>query len=171
MLALVMLLTLLVSSFLPLLALAERWLKPLFRLQELLLLLAGQLQAVSPMAAIVPQATLLQNGKVLVVGGFRGLNVPVSSSELYDPGTGTWYNGQLRPPPGLSHSHLLQNGKVLITGGVAAGGLTDFNVFNSSELYDPDTGTWSATGGALQHRAGKSDGNAAAQWQSAGGRW
>src|SRR5438034_7345390 len=31
-------------------------------------------------------ATLLQNGKVLVVGGYGG----ETSAELYDPATGTW---------------------------------------------------------------------------------
>jgi hypothetical protein len=34
-----------------------------------------------------PTATLLPNGKVLVVGGF--LNAPLHTAELYDPTTGT----------------------------------------------------------------------------------
>jgi hypothetical protein len=34
-------------------------------------------------------ATLLPNGKVLVAGGWNG-SVSLSSTELYDPGTGSW---------------------------------------------------------------------------------
>ncbi|HEX8076258.1 MAG TPA: kelch repeat-containing protein, partial [Chthoniobacterales bacterium] len=35
-------------------------------------------------------ATLLPNGKVLVVGGTLDLNSDLASAELYDPATGTW---------------------------------------------------------------------------------
>src|SRR6185503_13701271 len=77
---------------------------------------------VSPMT--VPRglhtATLLQNGKVLVVDQ--------RSAELYDPVADTW------TPTGFPNSShnvhtaiLLQNGKVLVCGGFG----------NQPELYDP----------------------------------
>jgi N-acetylneuraminic acid mutarotase len=68
-------------------------------------------------------ATLLPNGKVLVVGG---------GAELYDAATGTWSKTG-DPVFDSGTATLLQNGKVLVVGGGA-------------ELYDPATGAWSPTG-------------------------
>ncbi|MGI9168209.1 MAG: kelch repeat-containing protein [Pyrinomonadaceae bacterium] len=65
-------------------------------------------------------ATLLPNGKVLVVGGYSPAPQTIlNSAELYDPSTGTWsFTGSLNAPR-LAHSAtLLQNGKVLVAGGV-----------------------------------------------------
>jgi len=79
-------------------------------------------------------ATLLQNGKVLVVGG--------ASAELYDPASATWTTtGTLITPRGSHTATLLQNGKVLVAGGDGGG----FPIA-SAELYDPATGIWTATG-------------------------
>jgi hypothetical protein len=85
-------------------------------------------------------ATLLQDGKVLVVGGAvgRGDN---NRAELYDPATHTWS----QTPP-LSHdtqdvtATLLPNGKVLVAGG------TEPDSGTLAEVYDPVSGTWSDTG-------------------------
>ena len=79
-------------------------------------------------------ATLLQNGLVLVAGGYAADGY-LNSAELYDPATGTW-----RPTASFknirnsdsSDAPLLQNGKVLVVGGDA-------------ELYDPETEIWSST--------------------------
>ena len=59
---------------------------------------------------------------------------------------------------------LLPYGKVLVAGGNGNGG----SGLSSAELYDPATGTWTATGslGTARYR---SHGDAAAQWQGAGG--
>ncbi len=82
-------------------------------------------------------ATLLQNGKVLVAGTNAG---------LYDPATGTWSStGNLNTARSQHTATLLPNGKVLIAGGGDyVGGF--FHKFNSAEVYDPATGTWSITG-------------------------
>jgi WD40 repeat protein len=83
-------------------------------------------------------ATLLPNGKVLVVGGRNGNSRPnfLNSAELYDPVTGAWtVTGSLNAPRYLHTATLLANGKVLVTG-----------ISNSAELYDPTTRTWSITG-------------------------
>src|SRR5262249_5248418 len=87
-------------------------------------------------------ATLLPNGKVLVVAGgyWSGTPCPCSfnnlnSAELYDPATGTWsITASLITARNSHTATLLPNGKVL----VVAGGY-----LNSAELYDPATGTWS----------------------------
>src|SRR5205823_12501489 len=92
-------------------------------------------------------ATLLQNGKVLVVSGDQNGN----SAELYDAATGTWsLTGSLNLSRHAYTATLLTNGKVLV-----AGGADDMqnNVFNSAELYDPATGSWSSTGNLVTGRA------------------
>ena len=90
-------------------------------------------------------ATLLQNGKVLVVGA--------DLAELYDPGTGTWSSvGRLDGSYRISHTAtLLPDGSVLIAGGFDA----DFmaSIYDSAELYNPNTGTWSSTGRLNSPRA------------------
>jgi hypothetical protein len=79
-------------------------------------------------------ATLLPNGKVLVVGGIVDSDGhTTNSAELYDPSTGTWsYTGNLDPAAG-GPAMLLPNGKVLVVGS------------DRVDLYDPATGTWSIT--------------------------
>ena len=91
-------------------------------------------------------ATLLGNGKVLVVGG-SSLNGFTASAELYDPATGNWTaTGYLNVARGYHTATLLPNGKVLVTGGktIVAGNIGIS--LASSELYDPTMGTWTPTG-------------------------
>jgi MYXO-CTERM domain-containing protein len=88
-------------------------------------------------------ATLLPSGKVLVVGGF-GLAGRLASAELYDPANGTWSaTGSLATARYLHTATLLPSGKVLVTGGLD--GTPQQNLLSSAELYDPASGTWSAT--------------------------
>jgi hypothetical protein len=83
-------------------------------------------------------ATLLASGKVLIAGG-SGL----ASTELFDPGTGTFSAGADMGSARSGHTAtLLNNGKVLIAGGQDATGV---NVA-TAELYDPAAGTFSSTG-------------------------
>src|SRR5207249_11438090 len=84
-------------------------------------------------------ATLLPNGKVLVAGGKTG-GVTLSSTELFDPATGTWTKtGPLNFARYFHSATLLLNGQVLVAGGYGG------NVLSSAELYDPATGKWTAT--------------------------
>ncbi len=92
-------------------------------------------------------ATLLQNGKVLVAGGFlddRVLDDPTDFAEMYDLAAGIW-----SPTAPLIHARyghtatLLQDGRVLVVGGSDDHELA--SSLASAELYDPVTGTWSST--------------------------
>ena len=94
-------------------------------------------------ARVFHTATLMPNGKVLVVGGISGLIV-LNSAEMYDPASGHWSAmGSLNVPRFLFTATLLRNGKVLVAGG-NSGPLSPTT--NTAELYDPATGIWSATG-------------------------
>jgi len=77
-------------------------------------------------------ATLLPNGKVLVIG-FR-------VAEIYDPATDTWSPTAPMPAtnPGGTAT-LLRNGKVLAAPGYTPDGLTAA----ATGLYDPDSNSWS----------------------------
>ena len=89
-------------------------------------------------------ATLLANGKVLVVGGSGPTRL--ASAELYDPVTGRWsLTGPLNVLRDNHTATPLPNGKVLVAGGEGynAGGTWD--AFASAEIYDPKTGTWTMT--------------------------
>jgi hypothetical protein len=84
-------------------------------------------------------ATLLPDGGVIVAGG--GFTASV---ELYDPATGTWSaTGSMGTPRQTHTATLLRDGRVLVAGGwqfAGSGGL-----LASAELYNPATGTWTAT--------------------------
>ena len=84
-------------------------------------------------------ATLLNNGKVLIVGGSSTVGY-LKTAELYDPATGKWTpTGSLAADRTGHNATLLHNGKVLVTGGTTNG------VANTAEIYDPSTGTWAFT--------------------------
>ncbi|MEI6713971.1 MAG: SUMF1/EgtB/PvdO family nonheme iron enzyme, partial [Verrucomicrobiota bacterium] len=93
-------------------------------------------------AARYSQASiLLQNGKVLAIGGTG--SGQLGSCELYDPSTGTWTaTGGLSVARESFSATLLPNGKVLVVGGLLSGS----NPSVSAELYDPVTGVWIQTG-------------------------
>ncbi|HYO59751.1 Ig-like domain-containing protein [Archangium sp.] len=89
--------------------------------------------------------TLLQDGRVLAVGGDNESGVMLASTELYDPATGTWATtGALLEGRQRHTATLLGSGKVLV-----AGGQSDPMTYSSTqtaELYDPATGAWSSAG-------------------------
>lgn len=101
-------------------------------------------------------ATLLLDGRILLAGGeYLG---PINSAELYDPNTGTWSStGPLNTARSYHTATLLPNGKVLVAGGVvyrSSSGVTFGVQLANSELYDPDTGTWSFTSKLNDPRSG-----------------
>src|SRR5437660_5632577 len=87
-------------------------------------------------------ATLLPNGKVLVVGG-RDASGSLPGAELYDPATGKWTAAGGINPRENHTATLLPNGKVLIAAGYV---FRADSPLPSAELYDPATGTSTMTG-------------------------
>ncbi|HEY1790613.1 MAG TPA: kelch repeat-containing protein [Verrucomicrobiae bacterium] len=87
-------------------------------------------------------ATLLQNGQILVAGGYATDGANVTSVELYNPATGSnTLTGSLITPRSDHTATLLPNGKVLV-----AGGIDGYSVLSAAELYDPASETWTNTG-------------------------
>jgi hypothetical protein len=96
-------------------------------------------------------ATLLDNGKVLVVGGSNEAVYALDSAEIYDPSNGTWsLTGSMNESRCDHQAELLQNGKVLVFGG-----WQDYTNIQlaSAELYDPIDGTWTTVGSMNERRA------------------
>lgn len=96
-------------------------------------------------------ATLLQNGKVLITGGYGNPNA-ASSAELFDPESGTFsLTGNMTASRSYHTEIILANGKVLIIGGAYLIGSTEY-YRNTSELYDPVLGTFTASGNMSSSR-------------------
>jgi hypothetical protein len=101
-------------------------------------------------------ATRLLDGRVLVAGGVvassDGSVDPSTSAELYDPAAGTWAaTGSMHERRFDHTATLLTDGRVLVTGGMD--GLIDAPSSRSAELYDPVSGTWTATANMAAGRA------------------
>src|SRR5689334_24487425 len=91
-------------------------------------------------------ATLLKNGKVLIVGGMHWTTActpgcteqlsALASAELYDPATGRFIQtGKMSVRRVFHMATLLSSGKVLVAGGDNRSGIA----FDSAELYDPSS--------------------------------
>jgi hypothetical protein len=96
-------------------------------------------------------ATLLNNGKVLIAGGYdsrQGNPDPLTehtSAELYDPATGNFTRtGEMTTFRAFHTATLLPNGKVLIVG---SGWW--YGTVPGPEIYDPDVGTFHPVGGTI----------------------
>jgi len=90
-------------------------------------------------------ATLLQNGEVLVAGGFGYFGDCLAAAELYNPSTGEWtLTGSMTQARCSPSATLLPSGEVLVAGGAGTGSGSD--TLTSAELYNPSTGVWQTTG-------------------------
>jgi hypothetical protein len=86
-------------------------------------------------------ATLLPNGKVLVVAGSQTTRI-LASAELYDPRTRRWTSaGTLRTARSLHTATLLKSGKVLVVGGSQVQPFY-LGSLATAELYDPQSNSW-----------------------------
>ncbi len=96
-------------------------------------------------------ATLLDDGRVLIVGGVEGTGdgyagPALQASELYDPQTRQFHEtGSLNVSRHLHTATSLQDGRVLILGG-SSSSITGGQVRSTAELYDPRTGQFTLAG-------------------------
>lgn len=89
-------------------------------------------------------ATLLQDGTVLVVGGIGDGWTFLASAERYDPQTGRFLPVGSMSSARESHTAtLLADGRVLVTGG-HRGRRDRIVVYPTTEIFDPETGTFAA---------------------------
>jgi N-acetylneuraminic acid mutarotase len=88
---------------------------------------------------IAHTATLLNDGRVLVAGGWY------TTAELYDRASGTWTATSSMTAERYGHTAtLLSDARVLVAGGYGV----------TAELFDPSTGTWTITGFMADAREG-----------------
>jgi hypothetical protein len=86
-------------------------------------------------------ATLLNNGQVLIVGGYDPDTGFIADAELYDPPTQTFIDlGDTNVPRFRHTATILQNGQVLIAGGETDP--TPSAAYNTAELFDPASQTF-----------------------------
>jgi len=94
-------------------------------------------------------ATLLKNGKVLIVGGWTGRYDLRGSAEIYDPAVNTFTpTGNLVVERAGNTATLLADGRVLIAGGEDR----RENAIASAEIYDPSTAKFTLTGSMADPR-------------------
>jgi len=87
------------------------------------------------LARIIPAATLLDDGRVLLTGGFSNATGPNNSAEVYDPAKGSFSDaGSMGTPRGYHTATLLTSGLVLIAGGTGSGGDASLA---TAELFRP----------------------------------
>jgi hypothetical protein len=94
-------------------------------------------------ARYIHTATLLPNGKVLVVGGRDADSNSTNTALLYDPGSDTWSSaGPLITPRDSHTATLLPDGTVLVAGGHNSNTSSDLD---TAQVYTPNSGagTWS----------------------------
>lgn len=110
----------------------------------------GEIQLVTPMqsARAAHTATLLENGKVLLVGGFgSGDNAYTDSAEYYDPTHGNFeVAGNLSGKRCCHTATRLPDGRVLIAGGFNGAYLA------TAEIYDPATGKFTPVASLITAR-------------------
>ncbi|KYG11324.1 hypothetical protein BE21_57850 [Sorangium cellulosum] len=105
-------------------------------------------------------ATLLRNGQVLVAGGSEldadgSLRAAIDDAELLDPNAGMWPSlDPLRTARSSHTATLLPDGRVLVAGGDASDGGANLGpIVDSTEVFDPDSGTWHVVGRMDRARA------------------
>ncbi len=111
---------------------------------------SGRIRAIAGMAVgrAAHTSTLLNNGRVLIVGGLKNGGSSLHQAELFLPETGVFQTvGSLATARAGHTAILLPDGKVLIAGGF------DGTYLDSAELYDPKTERFSSAGSLTMPRS------------------
>ncbi len=83
-------------------------------------------------------ATLLNDGRVLVVAGWKTDTDYLATAEIYDPAQGSWSPaGSMQNARATHNAVLLSDGRVLV-----AGGSNSDQALASAEVFDPVLGSW-----------------------------
>ena len=97
-------------------------------------------------------ATVLTDGRVVVIGGANTEVGIVAAVEIYDPASGSWSSAGDIPTVRAGHTAtLLHDGRVVVVGGV---GVDGYSPVTQAALLDPQTGVWSSAGVVLTPRTG-----------------
>ena len=87
-------------------------------------------------------ATVLSDGRVLVVGGESSAVDFLATAELFDPVAGRWSPAGSMAAPRADHTAtLLNDGRVLVVAGASGS-----SFLNTAEVYDPASNRWSPVG-------------------------
>ena len=90
-------------------------------------------------------AVMYEPGKIMYVGGGSGSTLPTNTAEIIDlnqPNPQWAWTGSLATARWNLNATLLPTGEVLVTGGVAGDRSNPALRVNTSEIWDPATGTW-----------------------------
>ncbi len=91
-------------------------------------------------------ATVLSDGRVLVVGGGKTDGPYLKSTEIYDPATDVWIlAAPLTKGRAFHTATLLNDGRVLVVGGKGK--------IKQAEVYDPESDTWTLAGETADARS------------------
>ncbi|TMC41227.1 MAG: hypothetical protein E6J25_09715, partial [Chloroflexi bacterium] len=88
-------------------------------------------------------ATLLEDGRVLIVGGTNARGVPIAGSEIFDPKANRWIRAASMSTARAAHTATrLSDGSVLVMGGRT--GLNSFpiEILATAQIYHPDSNSW-----------------------------
>jgi N-acetylneuraminic acid mutarotase len=95
-------------------------------------------------------ATLLADGRVLLLGGSDDNSLPLASAELYDPSSDSVSAAAPMPGPRVAHTATrLGDGRVFVACGANGFDLADplaglGNILSSTLVYNPANNTWSS---------------------------
>lgn len=101
-----------------------------------------------------PTVVPLADGTWLIAGGFTGpleSGAETATTEIFDPAVSPFFfEGAAMLQPRSGHrAASLSDGRVLVTGGIQ---LTEDLIMDQTEIYDPATGVFSATGSLIVAR-------------------
>jgi N-acetylneuraminic acid mutarotase len=77
------------------------------------------------------------DGKIYAIGGLNGNNLPISTTEEYNPQTDGWTGKMPMPTPRNGFAIAVYENKIYVIGGTVGNGYVGNN-----EVYDPASNTW-----------------------------